>query len=65
MFNCDNLCFVSYKQEVTFSEKPQVKINSLMKYKHTLSDKSFKCTIENWTLSYFIEGHLKLHLQSL
>ena len=62
MFNSDNLSIVLYKQEVIFPEKPQMKINSLKKHKHTLSDKSFKCTIVNRTLSYFIKGSLEITL---
>ena len=59
MFNSDNLSIVLYKQEVILQEKPQMKINSLKKHKHTLLDKSFKCTIVN---VIFYKGSLEITL---
>ena len=56
---------------VTFTEKPQMKINSLKKQQHwylfhTWSDKAFQGTVVNRVLpSLHVAGHLKSRLQSL
>ena len=62
---------ISEKWQVPFAEKPEIKINGWKKQNHgylihTWSDKTFKGTVVNWSLSAVFQlsclvGHLVFH----
>ena len=62
-----NFRIIFFAKILHFTEKPQMKINSLRKQKHwcivhTRSDKAFKGTVVNQALSSLHEGILKIML---
>ena len=66
VFNSINLSWFSWNSQVSFLEKPRLKIISFEHHKHGYQihnwlDKALKDTIVN----LYMEGHLKIRLQSL
>ena len=64
-YSHDNFSIASYLRnaQVTLAEKPQLK--KQFKETKAKTDKAFKGTVVNRTLSSLHGGHLKLRLQSL
>ena len=64
------MIFIVIYAQVTFKEKPQMKIKRFIKLKHgyiiqTWSDKAFKGAVVNWALLSFYGGSHEITLDSM